>query len=362
MPKRFNPYSGKAGRLNQRSGSIVTAEKEKFFNDDGDFNADSKKDLIHAHQTLATYGKRGQIDMDAYHRQKFETEEGMMQLFAEAMSDPTGHAFTVLGQSYGDTLYETMGRQGFARNCALVKQQSTGDLRFRVRKHDVEGWMVTSNSNIAPSVIRNHFIYPPEVTFTFSVEIPEVEAARADADLFTEKYNEGLEQIMRSEDILFKQLCDATVNIANPLVYFNTFTPAVFSTLKEYVERSGGGMAQTAVLSIDIWTDMFAGTDFANWYEPIAKRELTLEGKLGSFAGVQFITDGYRYETLKVLEPGEIYFFGPDVTVGGIIERAPLVVKSTDQSVNSKAARGWFGFQIEGMAALNRSIAKGQRF
>lgn len=72
------------------------------------------------------------------------------------------------------------------------------------------------------------------------------------------------------------------------------------------------------------------------------RHELIFEGKLGSLLGMNIMTDGYRYETLSVLQPGEVYVFGPPITVGVITDRQGLQSRPIDTYNQGRAAQGWF--------------------
>lgn len=221
--------------------------------------------------------------------------------------------------------------------------------------------MTAGDSMIAPSVIRGAYVYPEEFYLTFNVHIEEKEIAQAETDILDEKYHDGLEQLMTQEDIVFKALSDASVGVANPLTYFNTFTPTVFSSLFTVI-RQWGIPVSGAVLAWDIWDDILASPEFSSWFDPVSKRELILDGTVGSILGVLLYTDAYRYETLRVLNDGEVYFYGQPQTVGAILERQALLVRAIDLYNQGRPVRGWFGTQIESMALPNsRAIAKGQR-
>jgi hypothetical protein len=94
----------------------------------------------------------------------------------------------------------------------------------------------------------------------------------------------------------------------------------------------------------------------------VAKHELIMEGSLGSFFGVQLITDGYRHETLRVLADGEMFMLGAPQTLGGITVRKELATKAIDMYALGRPEKGWFLEAIEGMAIVNpRAIVRGQR-
>jgi hypothetical protein len=93
-----------------------------------------------------------------------------------------------------------------------------------------------------------------------------------------------------------------------------------------------------------------------------SKHEIVVEGSLGTILGVQLRTDGFRYETLQVLSPGEVFFLGAPQTLGGITQRKELATQAIDKFNQGKPERGWFMEQIMGMAIVNsRALTRGQR-
>lgn len=49
-----------------------------------------------------------------------------------------------------------------------------------------------------------------------------------------------------------------------------------------------------------------AGSSNTYRWDPVTRHELILEGSLGRLLGVSLHTDGLRYPTLQVLQPGEV--------------------------------------------------------
>ena len=92
------------------------------------------------------------------------------------------------------------------------------------------------------------------------------------------------------------------------------------------------------------------------------KHELILEGRLGSILGMEIITDGYRYPTLQVLQPGEVFVTAAPVTLGSIVQRKELDSRAVDFYNQGRAARGWFLEQIQGQVLGNgRAVSRGGR-
>jgi len=175
------------------------------------------------------------------------------------------------------------------------------------------------------------------------------------------KYQDGLENVLVGEDKVWLRLGRAAAATSNDLFYFNIFTPTIFSQMVTQIARWGIPVT-TAVLAFDLWNDIIADTEFSAWFDPVSKHEIVLEGTLGSIMGVQLITDAFRYETLRVLANGEVFFCGAPQTLGGITQRKELSTKAIDRYNLGKPERGWYMEQIEGMSMTNsRAIVRGQR-
>lgn len=76
---------------------------------------------------------------------------------------------------------------------------------------------------------------------------------------------------------------------------------------------------------------------------------------------VQLITDAFRYDTLRVLADGEIYFLGPQSAVGVIGQRKPIQTEPANKYNFMKPERGWFMYTIQSTVTFPRAVAKGIR-
>ena len=127
----------------------------------------------------------------------------------------------------------------------------------------------------------------------------------------------------------------------NDQILFTTFTPAVLAAMQNQVGRWATPPANL-LISYDIWQDIIATHEFANYFDQVTKHELILEGRLGSIFGMQIITDGFRYESLQVLQPGEVFMTSSPVTLGTITQVKELDSRAIDFYNQGVSARGWF--------------------
>jgi len=350
----------KAGRVNPRSGQMVRSSAEPLVGSNGELNASSKRDLMQAiatFQKIMASGEAQAVDSDAK-----EVKAAREEAFQTALADRSGQGWVALGEVIGDEVWLTLGREGFARSTLLIKPLGKGETgRLRVRQKDVIAFFVTATPNVISSQVRQLYVYPPEFDLIASVSIEVKEIEQASGDLLDDKYQDSLEQILVQEDTTWLNLARTAASTSNDLFFFNTFTPTVFSEMRTQVAR-WGIPCTSAIVAFDLWNDILSDTEFASWFDPVSKHEIVVEGSLGSIMGVQLRTDAFRYPTLQVLSPGEVFFLGAPQTLGGITQRKELATQAIDKFNQGKGERGWFMQQIEGMAIVNsRALTHGQR-
>lgn len=350
----------KAARINPRSGSMIQSHTEALVGQNGEFNATTRQELLTAIAALQKQVSNNSVQVKTVADK--EVRAANERRLNEAWADRSGDSWRALGEVIGDEVWETLGREGFARKTLLNKPLGKGETgRLRVRRKDVVSYMVTSDPNVVASQVRQSYVYPPEFYLLAHITIEDKEIEQASGDLLDDKYQDGLEQILVREDNVWLNLARSAAPTANDLFFFNTFTPTVFSEMRTQVARWGIPVT-TAVVAFDMWNDIIADSEFSSWFDPVSKHEIVLEGSLGSILGVQLITDAFRYDTLKVLSPGEVFFLGAPQTLGGITQRKELATQSIDKYNQGKPERGWFMEQIEGMAIVNsRALVRGQR-
>jgi len=326
-----------------------------------ELNAGSKKELMQRIAGLVDSYQRGEL-VHASATEDLQVADARRQLVEAAIADRNGPSWQVLGEVIGEEIYLTMDREGFARNLMIFKDLAKGEIgRLRVRQKQVVAWQVTSSPEVVESVYRQPWIYPREFYLIANLLVEDIEIESSTGDLLDEMYTDGLEQIMVQEDKIWKRLADAAAGTLNDLVFFNTFTPATFSSMRTQIARWGIPVT-TALIAFDLWDDIIADDGFSNWFDPVSKYYLILEGNVGSLLGVEIKTDAFRYPTLKVLNAGETYFCGAPQTLGGIVQRKALAAEPIQKYNDGRPLRGWFLEQIEGMGIVNsRAIVRGQR-
>lgn len=346
----------------KRAGS-----NERLVGNNGEINAQSRQDLIHGIADLLSGVKTGVIargDLELSNQERRTVIEARQQELQAALADKTGEKWMALGETITEEIYEALGREGFTRKILGFKPIKRGDIaRIAVRKKDVLAYYFAGTQpTVVASWVRQNYLTPPDAYLLANIKIDNLELELADTDLLEHKYNDGLEQILRQEDVRTITLANtAAASGYNDLVYFNAFTPSVFQSMRQQIARWTIPVSH-ALLSIDLWNDILADTEFASYYDPVSKHQVIMEGTLGSFFGVELLTDGFRYETLQVLQPGNVYFFGTPKALGCVMERKPLTVENTSGAIVNQPWRGWFMEQIESQIIVNgRAVIRGQR-
>ena len=371
----MNPYKGKKHWVHaktgnemgdgpmpyfSRSGNLAFADS-RLSDNAGDMNSGSKKELMTA---IAALNRA--VNSGVYEKQyvnQAEVTRRRLELVTAAVNDKDGEAWKAFGEVIGDEVFETMGREAFAGKTLLHKPLSKGEVgRIRIRKKDVITYFATRNPEVVASQVRQFYVYPPEYYLVGRILIEDAEIEQASGDLLDDKFQDGLEQMQRQQDLVWKRLVDASSSVYNDSFLFNTFTPTVYASMQNQVMRWGIPV-HMAVISFDIWPDIIADTEFSTWFDPVSKHEIVANGYLGSILGTALHTDGFKYDTLKVLEPGEVYFLGAPANLGAITRRKDLATAPINLHLLGRPERGWFAEQIEGMAIVNpRAAVKGRKF
>lgn len=267
----------------------------------------------------------------------------------------------IMGEVFAEDLWETMNRQGFAQTLLARKNIVDGtDNRIRKRRKDVTAFQVVNDGEGIAQIVEQAYIYPEDYYIQCQILIEERELAQAGPEFMDEKFQDALEAIMVRQDRILRSLLLATAGVFNAPVSFATFTPQVLSALRTQIVANGIPAAHV-LMSFDIWDDLIADPAFTSWWEPIHKYQLIMEGRLGSLLNMRLITDGFRYETLRVLEPGEVFVLGTPVALGQRGVRREVSSTEINHYPLGAPRRGMYLMGIESMWVEDRAVAIAQR-
>jgi hypothetical protein len=326
------------------------------FDANGEANASSIRDLMQAFSSIMEQSAR-----KARFSASPEEKAARTATLRTAFSDRSGANFQKLGDSVATAIQETMRRHGFTRR-TLAEDTAQGPvITIRVSRMDVQGQVVIDKETVVTQDIRAYWFTPPEFSVDTKISISNKDLAQVGPELMDEKFQDGLVAIWTTEDRLTRQMYLNSQGVYNTPFGFTSFTPAVLAAMKNQVD-SWGLAATTLLISFDIWNDIVSNSDWQQFFSPLEKHDLALEGRLGRLMGMEIITDGYLYDNLRVLQPGEVFVLAAPSTVGKVVQRQPLEASAIDERVNGVAARGWFLEQIQAQAVVNdMAVAYGKR-
>ena len=332
---------------NQRTGSIQRGSEPLFDPRTQEINASNMRqwaqqlaDLSTAIQSSDVNPPQHQADAEA---QQMRT--AALQAIRGSYDTPE---FKVVGEALTDEIWETMNREGFTGKLLGSSTLGTGDIaRIKIRKKDVAAYVVTADPITVESQVFQYWVYPDEYLLTAYVLIDDREAEQAGPELFDEKYQDGLENVMVAEDRLTRTLINNLADSFNSVQLFSNMPPSVVATMM--TDLQGWGL-QTAnlLMAADLWVDIATNSDFVSWFDPVSQHEIVTTGRIRTMLGFDIITDAYRYPNLKVLNAGEAYALAAPQTLGAIMRRKEPTPTAINRYNDGIPMRGWF---IEGMQA-----------
>lgn len=362
--RRGEPLTTSGSLVKDRSSGRIRKSDESLVNDAGDINAGSKAELISKITGMMLMAQRGDIQPYSAQVSREQTEE-RVRLLSEALGDSYGDKFKLMGEELSDVVYDHVRREGFIRKVLLETELLPGQTaRVRVRNMaNTVPAAVMGTEDFKPYLdsSKEEYKYPPEYYVKANILVEDKEIAQVPGDLLTEKLEDAQEAIQVQEDTVLKRLLDISVSASNQQLLFSSFTPAFFSSLRQFLQNKGVPAA-TALMASDLWDDIIGEPTFHNWFDPVSKHELILTGVLGSILNVTIITDAFVEHTLRVLSPGEVYFLGLPKTLGRLFIRQQLQSHPIDQHMLSRPVKGWFLNSVQAAVIANiNAVARGRK-
>ena len=341
-----------------------TGSNESLVGRDGHINASSKKELMNRMVTAMEAMNKGELvtDTQVTASQKAAKIEARKEALSKAYGDKNGNDWIALGSEMGSSLRTAADREGFLRKLLQKADISQGaEPRIEVNQKNVEAYLATGIGKFAPEYVRDLVLRPQEFAINSNIQIEKRSIHQSGSDILEKKYNEGLEQIMRREDVTVKRLLDATVGQTNNL---QLLSGGLTSTgLARMISQLQGSNVPSDKLLIaaDVVPDITGANNFSNEIDPVSKLEIIQTGTLGVLHGLTIITDGFRHTNLRVLESGEVYVLGTPTLLGGYTERE-MDVEEVSGAGNGVPSKGWLFSQLISMVAHNpAAVIKGIR-
>lgn len=361
MRPKFNGIARKHITEANRTSSLT-----KFVGANNEINATDKRDLLKAFAEMANQIANGEMYTDVSGnapRSAREVAAENRQIITEAYHDQSGGSWAELGSGIALELQSRIEREGFMRQVFTRADVAEGSIaRIRIRVPNVRAIVARGVAQNWPQFVRDRYIAADEFTISANVRVEELDMHQGSADILEDKFYESQEAIAVQEDRVVKNLFDASVGIYNNMTYYSGgFTPALFQGLRYNISRWRLPVGNF-VFAADMINDFLVGSDFINFYDPISRYEMIQTGTIGSFFGSNFITDGFREPTLRVLDDGEIYATSLPEYTGAYTDRGPVRSTPVDSYPDGIVARGWFMFEHIGAVLGNaKAVSKAKR-
>jgi len=357
---RNEPVMGNMPGFAKKSGGQVVAAGGRMTNDAGDINANDLKELAQKVNAIHAMVQSGEITESPDGKTKLQAQTAKHGELVSAFHSGDDR-MKVMGEVFAEDVWETLNRQGFTSQLLARKDVVDGqDNRIRLRRKDVTAFQVVNDGEGIAQHVEQSYIYPQDYYLQCQVLIEERELAQAGPELLDQKFQDALEAVMVRQDRILRSLLLATAGVFNAPVGFATFTPQTMTALRTQVQANGIPAANM-LFSFDIWDDIIADPSFTAWWEPVHKYQLIMEGKLGSLLNMKLTTDGFRYDSLRVLAPGEIFVLGTPIALGQRGVRREVQSTEINHYPLGSPRRGFYLMGIESMHVQDRAVAFGSR-
>lgn len=343
-------------RLPGRSDMIV--------GNNGHINASSNQDLAQTLVTLAQHVSNGTLTTDTVDTSPVLTVAEKREIYEEARRDPSGRAWMTLGSQIGLRVYESANREGFMRRFMQRGEVSQGSFpRVEVKQKNVTAQVAVGVAEQRAEIARERYLMPPEFAIKANVRVDTLETLQGSSDIMESAYANAQEQILRTEDQVFKGLLDGTIGISNAQkTLASGVTPA--SLANQISDLTRWNLPASALLwASDVWQDVVGNvSSWGGALDQVSKYEVITTGYLGTLYGLSIVTDAFRNPNLKVLSAGDIYLLSTPEMLGGYTDRGPVAVDPVDGSYVGSVSRGWFMHEFMSMVVANsRAISKATR-
>jgi hypothetical protein len=332
--------------------------KEKIVGNNGDINAGSRAELGKRQLELSQLIQSGDVFTDMSHVHSPEEEPINIE---EAFHD--ADAWAECGTGLADELNERMQREGFMRSVLNRGDVAEGSIvRIRVRTPNVNAIVSRGVGVVYPQYVRDKFMNVDEYTISANLRVEELDIHQGSGDILEDKFYEAQEKIMVTEDrILLSQLRMADGIYNSPIYFVGNYTPTILRAMIQNISE-WALPTQPVLIAQDVMSDFLVGTEFSTWYDPISKYEIVQTGRLGSVLGQQLMTDGFREESLRVVDPGEVFVMTTPSFLGTYTDRGPVQSEPQNQYNDGVAAKGWFLKEHVSITLANaKGVARAKR-
>lgn len=352
----FNPLSvGRVGKSGRRSVSA----SEKMFDQHGEINASDNSEVLDKIKALLDGMATGDYDVDRTASlgggYGFDDSENILR---EAFSDPTGEAFSKIGQGLLNPIKEVIDYEGLARKIFAPRTVKAGEIVRYDKDVYVQGWVIAEDGQTPQSVVEGRYIYPPEFEVTAYPSIEIKDKYRAQYDILARTQDRARMSIEYQEDLAAVNLLQSGANQTNTTTLFATLNLAALESIRYEIEQHRL-ICDKFIIHRQEVSDLV--NTVSTQVDPVTQRELIMAGYIGSILNAMIITTAGT-NTFEILDPGEVVAVTAPEYLGGMPVRVELFSEAVNEFMEGRPRQGWFWYELISQVLVNPAgVAIGQK-
>lgn len=352
----FNPLSvGRVGKSGRRSVSA----SEKMFDQHGEVNASDNSEVLDKIKALLDGMATGDYDVDRTASlgggYGFDDSENILR---EAFSDPTGEAFSKIGQGLLNPIKEVIDYEGLARKIFAPRTVKAGEIVRYDKDVYVQGWVIAEDGQTPQSVVEGRYIYPPEFEVTAYPSIEIKDKYRAQYDILARTQDRARMSIEYQEDLAAVNLLQSGANQTNTTTLFATLNLAALESIRYEIEQHRL-ICDKFIIHRQEVSDLV--NTVSTQVDPVTQRELIMAGYIGSILNAMIITTAGT-NTFEILDPGEVVAVTAPEYLGGMPVRVELFSEAVNEFMEGRPRQGWFWYELISQVLVNPAgVAIGQK-
>lgn len=286
------------------------------------------------------------------------TAEEKTGLVMEALQDPRGEGFEMLGQQLINPVKEVLDYEGFARRCLPIRNVRQGET-VRYDKDVYTTAFATGEDSQTPEIrVGGKYIFPQPRRISEFVTIGLEDIYQAGYDILARTQDRSRQAIEHQEDEMFRAQMIEAADSVNDVTYFASLNLAALEAIRRQVEQNRIP-ADKLLVNRDQISDLV--TVLSGEVDPITQRELVMGGFVGMVLNMAIITSAGR-GTFEVIRSGEVFCLTSPEFLGGFPIWVELFSEPVTGMHQGKPTRGWFWWELIAMTIINAAgVARGEK-
>lgn len=341
-------------------GSSRALSKDRMFDKSGQIsgydNADVLKQIAHLLQNVAPGASSVQMFRTAKTRETAHQREAKLKIIAQAMQDPTGEGFAIVGQELLLPIKDIIDYEGWGRKVLRVRPLAQGEL-FRIAK-DVRSvaFVVGQDGQAIEARLHGRYIQPDETKIVAFTSVDIMDIYQMNYDVLDRAQDTARQEIELQEDRRVQTIVDRASTAVNTTTTYTTLGTGALEDVRFQVERHRLIVEKFLINRAEL-SDVIK--TMSTTVDPVTERELILAGYFGNYLNAQIITAaGTGVE--EVVPAGTFYAVTGSEYLGEFGVRVELFSEPYNGFVRQETVKGWAFAEIVGVSVVNaRSCARG---